>query len=107
VAALGALLSGGRPLTHRLHGRTAAPMVRYRLPAAFEFRKKPGRQEFIRAWVEIDNDGRTQVQRFAAQGSGVLSSLVRAEGLVDIPADCTHVAPGDLVDYLPLTEALW
>ncbi len=107
VAALVSLLIVGRPLIHRLQGRAPTPMVRYRLPAAFEFRKKAGRQEFIRAWIETDSQGCPQVQRFAAQGSGVLSSMVRAEGLVDIPADCTTIAPGDLVDYLPLTEALW
>lgn len=107
VAALVSLLVVGRRLIHRLQGRSPSPPVRYRLPAAFEFHKKAGRQEFIRAWMESDSDGRPLVQRYAAQGSGVLSSLVRAEGLVDIPAEVTDITPGDVVDYLPLSDALW
>jgi molybdopterin molybdotransferase len=107
VAALVSLLVVGRRLIHRLQGRSPSPPVRYRLPAAFDFRKKAGRQEFIRAWIEVDSEGCPQVHRYAAQGSGVLSSLVRAEGLVDIPADTTAIVPGEMVDYLPLTDALW
>lgn len=107
VAALVSLMLIGRAVIHRLQGRTAVPMRRYRLPSAFAFSKKAGRQEFIRCWLEDDANGQVSVQRFASQGSGVLSSMVKADGLVDVTIDTTEVRPGDLVDFLPFAEALW
>lgn len=106
VAALVSLLLVGRPVVHRLQGRQASPLRRYRLPAAFEFSKKAGRQEFIRCWLEENERGDVEVQRFGSQGSGVLSSMVKADGLVDIALETTSVKPGDLVDFLPFTDAL-
>lgn len=107
VAALVSLMVLGRALIHCLQGRPQVPLRRYRFPAAFAFRKKPGRQEFIRTWIEDEDDGRQTVHRFDSQGSGVLSSMVRADGLVDIPADSNSIKPGDIVDYIPFAEALW
>lgn len=107
VAALVSLLVMGRSVIHCLQGRTAQPLRRYRLPAAFEFRKKAGRQEFIRCWLEETVTGGVEVHCFAAQGSGVLSSMVKADGLVDVAVEATAVAPGDMVDFLPFADALW
>lgn len=105
VAALVSFLLLGRTLVHRLQGRTPQPLRRYRLPAAFDFAKRPGRQEFIRVWLEDGPDGPV-VHAFPSQGSGVLSSMVRADGLVDIARDGTGVRAGDMVDYIPFAEAL-
>jgi molybdopterin molybdotransferase len=41
----------------------------------------------------------------ATRSSGVLSSVVWADGLVEIPEGCT-LAPGDWVDYLPFAALL-
>lgn len=107
VAALVSILLIGRPLIHRLQGRGRTPLVRYALPAAFSYAKKPGRQEFIRVWTDVGADGTQQLRAFPSQGSGVLSSMVRATGLADLSRDGTGVAAGQAVDYIPFTEALW
>ena len=39
-----------------------------------------------------------------AQGSGVLSSLTAADGLVELDEEMTYVAPGDGIDFLPFAE---
>jgi hypothetical protein len=41
------------------------------------------------------------VSVYHTNSSGVLSSLAWADGLVELPEDCTGVAPGDAVEYLP------
>lgn len=107
VSALVTLLLIGRPLIHRLQGRGATPLVRYPLPAAFRFSKKPGRQEFIRVWTDTDATGRLVLRAFPSQSSGVLSSMVQATGLADLSRDGTGVQEGELLDYIPFTEALW
>ncbi len=66
------------------------------MPAAFEKRKKPGRREFLRARMR---DGRAEV--FASEGSGRISGLSWAEGLVELPDAAVHVRPGDMVRYIP------
>lgn len=107
VSALVTLLLIGRPLIHRLQGRTETPLVRYPLTAAFSFTKKPGRQEFIRVWTETGADGRPVLRAFPSQSSGVLSSMVQATGLADLSRDGTGVRDGEMLDYIPFTEALW
>jgi molybdopterin molybdotransferase len=39
-----------------------------------------------------------------AQGSGVLSSLSAADGLVELDEEMTYVAAGEAVDFLPFAE---
>lgn len=107
VSALVTLLLIGRPLIHRLQGREQTPLVRYPLPAAFSFSKKPGRQEFIRVWTDTDTAGRLVLRAFPSQSSGVLSSMVQATGLADLSRDGTGVQEGGVLDYIPFTEALW
>ena len=43
------------------------------------------------------------VSIYHTNSSGVLSSLAWADGLVELPEDCTGVAPGDAVEYLPFS----
>jgi len=66
------------------------------VPAAFEKRKKAGRREFLRARMR---QGRAEV--FASEGSGRISGLSWAEGLVDLPDGAVHVRPGDPVRFIP------
>ena len=71
--------------------------------AGFSFRKKAGRREFLRARLILGDDGRPVAVKFANDSSGVLTSMVEADGLVDVPADVTEVKPGDLVGFFPFT----
>lgn len=66
------------------------------LPAGFEKRKKPGRREYLRARVR---DGRVEV--FHSEGSGRISGLSWAEGLVELDDGERHVRPGDPVRFIP------
>lgn len=61
-----------------------------------DIRKRPGRRHFIRASVSFEND-HYFVTLTGAQGSGILKSMVKANGLVIIPEDREVVRAGEKV----------
>ncbi|MBY0429717.1 MAG: molybdopterin molybdotransferase MoeA, partial [Rhodospirillales bacterium] len=105
VAAMTTFLLLGRPLVLGLMGARITQPPRYPLPAAFSFRKKPGRREFLRARLVVE-DGQSRVIRFENDGSGILSSMTRSDGLLDLPEDLTAIEPGQFVRFLPFSEVL-
>ncbi|MCL6282849.1 molybdopterin-binding protein [Ruegeria sp. 2012CJ41-6] len=96
VAALVCTLIFARPALAQLAGAGWPKPQAYDLPAAFEKRKKPGRREYLRARVR---EGRVEV--FASEGSGRISGLSWAEGLVELGDGACHIRPGDPVRYIP------
>ena len=96
VAALVCTLIFARPAMAALSGAGWVEPQAFMVPAAFEKRKKPGRREYLRARIR---DGRAEV--FKSEGSGRISGLSWAEGLVELPDGEVHVQPGDMVRYLP------
>ena len=96
VAALVCTLVFARPALSVLAGAGWVEPQGFELPAAFAKRKKAGRREFLRARVR---DGRAEV--FASEGSGRVSGLSWAEGLVELADGPRDVAPGDPVRFLP------
>lgn len=99
VAALVCSLIFARPAMAQLAGALVSEPVGFDLPAAFEKRKKAGRREYLRARVR---DG--QVEVFVSEGSGRISGLSWAEGLVELEDGARHVQPGDRVRYIPYTS---
>jgi len=69
--------------------------------ADFDWPKADRRQEFLR--VKINADGGLDL--FPQQGSGVLTSTVWGDGLVDNPAGNT-IAKGDSLRFLPFSALL-
>jgi molybdopterin molybdotransferase len=61
------------------------------------FSKKPDRRHFLRGilWMER---GMLMVRTTGPQGSGILTSLVKANGLIDIPIEVEKLKPGDVVN---------
>ena len=104
VAAITAFFCLARPILLRLMGAGDLTARRYRLSAGFAHRKKPGRREFLRARLTPGGDGDVTVLTYPAQGSGILSSLLAADGLVELPEALTKVERGSMVDFLPFGE---
>lgn len=96
VAAMVCTLVFGAPALAQMAGASWSAPQGFELPAAFEKRKKPGRREFLRARMRA---GRVEI--FASEGSGRISGLSWAEGLVELPDAALHVRPGDRVRYIP------
>ena len=68
----------------------------FKVPAAFTKSKKAGRREYLRARLV---DGRAET--FGSEGSGRVSGLSWATGLVVLGDDAATIAKGDLVTFIP------
>jgi molybdopterin molybdotransferase len=92
------------PLLRSMGGGDWPEPRRYRLPALFAFpNRKIGRREFWRGMLKETPRG-LGVDKFARDGSGLISGLRMADGLIDIPEDIAEVKPGDLVSFIPFSE---
>lgn len=104
VAAMVCFLLYARPVVNVLAGGRFLEPQGFQLPAAFEVpRKKPDRREFYRGWLEEGPDGNTLAQKFQRDGSGLISGLREADGLIEIPEETTEIRKGDLVRFLPFS----
>ena len=78
---------------------------RYHVPARFEIaKKKVDRREFLRGALHLDADGRLSVDKYPSDGSGLISSLRAADGLIELDEAATSVVRGDLVAFIPFAE---
>jgi molybdopterin molybdotransferase len=69
-------------------------------------RKRPGRFEFVRGILSYDEQGQLTVGPSGAQGSGVLTSMSRANCYVLLNEECAGVAEGDMVAVEPFSTVL-
>jgi molybdopterin molybdotransferase len=93
------------PMIRALGGAPWKEPRRFQLPATFAFKgRKPGRREFWRGMLVEGAGGQLSVDKFARDGSGLISGLRAADGLIDIPEDHGDVSPGDMVSFIPFTE---
>ena len=99
MAALVCTLIFARPALSLLAGAGWSVPQGFDVPAAFEKSKKPGRREYLRARIR---EGRAEV--FRSEGSGRVSSLSWAEGLVELPDGAMQIAEGDPVRYIPFAS---
>lgn len=88
-----------------LAGSAWQPPRRFLLEADFDIaRKKPDRREFLRGTIVDGEDGIRRVAKFPRDGSGLITSLREADGLIEIPEEATALAKGDPVRFLPFGE---
>src|SRR5476649_1243402 len=92
-----------RPFILRLQGVAGSVAPRsYRLAANFERLKADRRNEFLRA--RVNDDG--ELELFGSQSSGVLTSTVWGDGLIDCPPGLS-IARGDMLRFIPFNELLY
>ncbi|SEK44909.1 molybdopterin molybdotransferase [Roseovarius azorensis] len=101
VAALVCTLIFARPAMAVLSGANWSEPQGFDVPAGFAKSKKPGRREYLRARMR---DGCAEV--FKSEGSGRISGLSWAEGLVELSEDAAEIRPGDPVRYIPFGSFL-
>ena len=100
VAVMVTFLAFVRPALLRMMGCTRAAPPMLRAISTEPMRKKPGRTEYQRGLVTTAADGTLQVRTTGNQGSGVLSSMVQANGLIVLHHGQGNVAVGDAVDVM-------
>ncbi|WP_119166895.1 molybdopterin molybdotransferase MoeA [Algihabitans albus] len=104
VASMVTFLAVVRPMILRLLGGRVEPPHRFAVTADFDHKKKRDRREWVRARLSLGSDGRLIARKFPREGAGILSSLVEADGLVELPEDLTRLESGAIVEFLPFSE---
>jgi molybdopterin molybdotransferase len=89
-----------RPTVLALAGAAQAPLVPMPVRAAFSYRKKIARREYVRVNLRRAPDGALEATKFPREGAGLLSSLVDTDGLVELGEAVTQVEPGQMVGFL-------
>ena len=89
-----------RPTVLALMGAAQERLVPMPVRAAFSYKKKSGRREYVRVSLRNAADGVLEAKKFPREGAGLLSSLVDTDGLVELGEAVTQVEPGEMVGFL-------
>jgi molybdopterin molybdotransferase len=89
-----------RPTVLALAGAAQGRLVAMPVRAAFSYKKKLGRREYVRAALRTAEDGALEATKFPREGAGLLSSLVETDGLVELGEEIIQVEPGQSVGFL-------
>jgi molybdopterin molybdotransferase len=106
VAVMVTFLAFVRPALLKMMGAAAEPQIMLKARSLEAMRKKPGRTEYQRGRVSRGRDGTLEVRTTGNQGSGVLSSMVAANGLIVLGHEQGNVAVGEVVDVLMFDGAI-
>jgi molybdopterin molybdotransferase len=89
-----------RPTVLALAGATQQHLIPMPVRAAFTYKKKIARREYVRVNLRRDETGVLEAVKFPREGAGLLSSLVDTDGLVELGEEITLVEPGQTVGFL-------
>jgi len=95
-----------QPTLKRIVGQVDIDLTRFKVICESELKKKPGRVEYYRGILSTDTGGRVTVHKAGKQGSGILSTMSKANCFIVLAADRTNVQPGQLVDVQPFEGLL-
>jgi molybdopterin molybdotransferase len=95
-----------RPTVLALSGAIPAPLTPMPVRAAFNYRKKAGRREYVRVTLRKAGDGALEAVKFPREGAGLLSSLIETDGLAELSEAIVEVRPGDPVGFLGYANLL-
>ncbi|MFZ2005629.1 MAG: molybdopterin molybdotransferase MoeA, partial [Stellaceae bacterium] len=89
-----------RPLILRLSGAIEPAPQTFPVTAAFSYKKRAGRREYVRATLARDG-GVLTARKYPKDGAGILSSVVNCDGFAIIDEAVTQLGPGAVVEFLP------
>jgi len=104
VAVMVTFLRIARPMILKLAGASDRDPHLFQVRAGFDHKKKAERREWVRARIELGGDGVPVAHKFPRDGAGILTSMVEADGLVELPEEMTRLKAGTMVDFLPFSE---
>jgi molybdopterin molybdotransferase len=104
VATMVCFLRFARPVLLRLAGAAWSEPRAMPVTAGFAMRKAAGRCELLRSRIAADGKGGWIATRVPREGSGVLTTMTEAHGLVELAAEVTEVREGELVPFLTFAE---
>jgi molybdopterin molybdotransferase len=89
-----------RPLIAALSGARHEPARLISVVSGFEYKKKSGRREYVRVTLRAGAFGESIAEKYPVEGAGVLTSLTRTHGFVELGEDITRIGAGDKVAYI-------
>jgi molybdopterin molybdotransferase len=89
-----------KPLLRRLAGARPHSLLPLPVRAAFAYRKKKDRREYVRVALRRAADGELEAVKHPQDGAGILTSLTETDGLLEFPEDVTSIEPGARVGFL-------
>ena len=87
-----------KPALTKLSGNEPKPTIRLKAVTTQQIKKRPGRTDFQRGIASNDENNNLVVAPVEKQGSGVLSSLSKANCLIVVPAQSGNIAQGETVE---------
>jgi len=106
VAAMVTFMTIARGVILMLSGAREIEAERYSVEVGFDHEKKLGRREWVRVRLKRDASGQLSAHKPHSGGSGILTSLVDADGLVELDEQTETVKAGDYVRFLPFDEVM-
>ena len=89
-----------RPTILALSGARQEKLTPMPVRAAFSYKKKISRREYVRVSLREGADGVLEAIKFPREGAGLLSSLSDTDGLAELGEDVTQVSPGETIGFL-------
>ena len=89
-----------KPLLRRLSGARPQKLTPLPVRAAFAYKKKKDRREYVRVALRRGSDGEIEAVKHPQDGAGILTSLTETDGLLEFPEDVTAIEPGARVGFL-------
>ena len=90
-----------QPALKKMTGESEQSILEVKATTLSDLRKRPGRTEFQRGILNLSDNGDLQVSITGAQGSGILSSVSKANCFIVLAEDTSKVAAGDTVTVIP------
>jgi len=95
-----------RPALLRMQGQEVPPIILLKARVSGRLKKRPGRMEFQRGVLEQDENGEWVVHGTGDQGSGILSTMSRANCFIILADESSGVVADAMVDVQPFAGLL-
>ena len=96
----------GIPTINQLSGHLSNDNKAFNVITDFNFKKKTGRKEFLRVKLLKKSNGEVKIKNYPNTGSGVFSSMVETDGLIELPEKLSYLKKGTKVKFMPFSEIL-
>lgn len=106
VSALVTMHQLGLPMLRKISGSAHKNALRLPAIAEADMRKSPGRTDFQRGNYRVSEDGRLMVSNTGAQGSGILTSMSRANCYIVLEQERGRVSAGETVYIEPFDSII-
>ena len=90
-----------QPALRKMMGELDNQSMTMKIRCESKLKKRPGRVEYQRGILQRDESGELVVVKTGAQGSGILSSMSRANCFIILPMESAGIEPGTMVEVQP------